>query len=51
MSADGRYVVFDSVDFAYVEGSENDYYTGQIFVRDVWSGTTVRVSETTDGDA
>ncbi len=42
ISADGRYVVFDSGASNLVTGDTND--TGDVFVRDLVAGTTTRVS-------
>lgn len=42
ISADGRYVVFTSSAWDVVQGDDND--TNDVFVRDLLSGTTTRVS-------
>ena len=47
ISADGRYVAFESYGSNLVPGDTNDL--GDVFVRDLRSGTTQRVSVATDG--
>jgi Tol biopolymer transport system component len=47
ISADGRYVVFDSVASNLVSGDTNG--TNDVFVHDTQTGTTTRVSLATDG--
>jgi len=47
ISADGRYVVFDSVASNLVSGDTNG--DGDIFMHDTQTGTTTRVSLATDG--
>ncbi len=46
-SSDGRYVVFESTASDLVPGDTND--ASDIFVRDVWTGTTTLVSVSTNG--
>jgi Tol biopolymer transport system component len=47
ISADGRYVAFDSASSNLVPGDTNG--VSDVFVRDLWAGTTRRVSVTRDG--
>jgi len=47
ISADGRYVVFDSLASNLVAGDTNDRF--DVFVKDRWSGKTTRVSRRSDG--
>jgi hypothetical protein len=47
ISADGHYVTFSSASANLVPGDVNN--VDDIFVRDLWSGTTERVSLATDG--
>jgi Tol biopolymer transport system component len=47
ISADGRFVAFESVASNLVPGDAIG--TADIFVRDRWAGTTIRVSVATDG--
>jgi Tol biopolymer transport system component len=47
ISADGRYVAFESEADNLVPGDANE--TGDVFVRDRWQGTTVRVSLSATG--
>ena len=49
VSADGRYVVFESGGSDFVAGDSNSYYTTDIFVRDLVEDTTKRVSVAIDG--
>ena len=49
VSADGRYVVFESDGSDFVAGDSNSYYTTDIFVRDLVEDTTKRVSVAIDG--
>jgi Tol biopolymer transport system component len=47
ISADGRYVAFESDSTILVPGDTNGYW--DVFVHDRWTGTTERVSVATDG--
>jgi Tol biopolymer transport system component len=47
ISADGRYVAFDSLAHNLVSGDTND--RGDIFVKDLQTGTTKRISVASDG--
>jgi hypothetical protein len=48
VSADGRYVAFASADSTLVAGDTNGAH--DVFVRDLWAGTTRRVSQTRAGE-
>lgn len=48
ISADGRYVAFESASSDLIEGDTND--TSDVFVRDLVAGRTERVSLTPDGE-
>lgn len=48
ISADGRYVAFDSVASNLVEGDTNGY--ADVFVRDMVEGTTIRISAPVEGE-
>jgi hypothetical protein len=47
ISADGRFVVFESIDDGLVTGDTND--SSDVYVRDRWNGTTERVSVSSTG--
>lgn len=48
LSTDGRFVVFESTAYNLVEGDENDYQ--DIFLHDINSGSTTRISISTGGE-
>jgi Tol biopolymer transport system component len=48
VSADGRYVAFDSLSTNLVPGDTNNH--DDVFVRDTWTRTTTRVSLTSSGE-
>ena len=49
VSADGRYVVFESDSNNFVAGDTNGYHGTDVFIRDLVEGTTKRVSVAVDG--